>query len=89
MEDLVWQFLEGILVSHPEICQCDHCRHDIAAYALNTLPSKYIVTRKVETYTRINMLEIQCNTDIITAITKAIGKVGSKPHHSGISEEDL
>ena len=89
MEDLVWQSLEGILVSHPEVCQCDHCRHDIAAYALNTLPSRYIVTRKGETYTRINMLELQCSTDIITAITKAIEKVGSQPRHSEISEEDL
>jgi competence protein ComFB len=89
MEDLVWQKLDGILVERPHICHCDHCRHDIAALALNALPPKYIVTRKGETFTRIRLMEVQFSTDIVTAIIQAIEVVGTKPNHSGLSEEDI
>jgi competence protein ComFB len=89
MEDLVWQALEEILAVRPHICHCDHCRHDIAAVALNALPPKYIVTHKGETFTRIRMLETQFSTDIITAIIRAVEVVAAKPNHTGLSEEDI
>jgi competence protein ComFB len=89
MEDLVWQAMDGILAMHPQFCHCDRCRHDMAALALNDLPPKYIVTRKGETFTRLRLMEMQFSTDIITAISRAIEVVGSKPNHSALSEEDI
>lgn len=89
MEDLVWQAMAEILAIYPQFCHCDRCRHDMAALALNELPPKYIVTRKGETYTRLRLMETQFNTDIITAISRAIEVVGTKPNHSALSEEDL
>ena len=89
MEDLVWQNLDNVWAGRPQLCHCDHCRHDIAALALNFLPPKYIVTDKGETFTRLHLLETQFNTDIITAITRAIEVVGAKPNHSRLSEEDI
>ncbi len=89
MEDLVWQTLEKILAVNPLVCHCDRWRHDIAAFALNSLPPKYIVSRKGETFTRIRMMEMQFSTDIITAISRAIEVVGSKPNHSELSDDDL
>lgn len=89
MEDLVWQAMAEILATYPQFCHCDRCRHDMAALALNELPPKYIVTRKGETYTRLRLMETQFNTDIITAISRAIEVVGTKPNHSALSEEDL
>ncbi|SDE84311.1 late competence development ComFB family protein [Sporomusa acidovorans] len=81
MEDLVWQRLDEVMVANPQACNCENCRYDIAALALNFLPPRYVVTDTGETYTRIKALESQFNIDIVTAITHALQIVSSKPHH--------
>ncbi|MDU2065669.1 MAG: late competence development ComFB family protein [Sporomusaceae bacterium] len=82
MEDLVWQKLTAILSERPHICSCERCRHDMAAIALNLLPSKYIVKPLGETYTRTHLLETQFNADIVTAISRAVTIVKNNPNHS-------
>lgn len=81
MEDLVWNNIDSIIARHQNICDCEKCRYDIAALALNFLPPRYTVTEKGETYTRIKSLEQQFNIDIITAISHAIKIVNNQPHH--------
>ncbi len=81
MEDLVWQRLDEVIASHSNACDCDRCRYDVAALALNFLPPRYVVTEQGATYTRIKSLEQQFNIDIITAITHAIQIVRQCPHH--------
>ena len=62
-------------------CLCENCRYDITAIALNSLPPKYIVTKKGQLYTKINMLQQQFDVDIIAAITKAAVIVNRNPRH--------
>lgn len=80
MENLVWDHLDQI-IANSNACNCEKCRYDIAALALNFLPPRYVVTDKGETYTRVKALEQQFNVDVITAISHAIQIVHSRPHH--------
>lgn len=82
MEIMVFQQLDNILAANSRICHCEKCRYDIAALALNSLPPRYVVTQEGETYTRVKSLEQQFTIDIIAAITGALNKVKSKPHHT-------
>lgn len=87
MENLVWQQVDDVIKAHPNACDCEKCRYDVVALALNFLPPRYVVTEKGQTYTRIKSLEQQFNIDIITAISNAIKIVNSKPHHNEASKE--
>jgi len=84
METLVWQYLDEVVGSHKELCQCDRCRYDIVALALNFLPPRYIVTDKGETWAKVKVLEQQFYVDVLTALSHAITIVKSRPHHSRV-----
>ncbi|NLM74705.1 MAG: late competence development ComFB family protein [Clostridiaceae bacterium] len=88
MEEIVLHTMEEIL---PDInvCQCERCKFDIAAKALNDLPPKYVVTPKGEVYSKINNLRSQFEVDIISAITKAAILVKRNPSHDehGVEKE--
>lgn len=62
-------------------CQCEQCKLDIIAIALNSLPPKYIVTEKGLLYSRVANLNQQFDTDIIASLTKAINLVNKNPRH--------
>jgi competence protein ComFB len=81
MEKAVLNILDRILESQDNLCRCEKCRLDIAAIALNNLPSKYVVTNKGELYTKVQEMEIQFEADIIREITKAIEIVSKNPRH--------
>jgi len=81
MESLVWERLDNVLRSYPEICTCQKCRNDIVALALNSLPPRYVVTFAGETYTKVHSLEQQFGIDIVTALTNAIAIVSKKKQH--------
>ncbi len=81
MEDYVWQMLDEVLESNPSVCECEQCRFDIAALALNCLPPRYVVTTRGETFARIKSSEHQFSIDVVTAITNAIKIVSKQPHH--------
>ncbi|HWR61146.1 MAG TPA: late competence development ComFB family protein, partial [Clostridia bacterium] len=63
------------------MCQCEKCRLDIIAIALNELPTKYVVSEKGELYTKLNELEQQFEIDVETAIVKAAVLVSKNPKH--------
>ncbi len=81
MEDLVWERLDEVINGHAGACNCQRCRYDIAALALNFLPTRYVVTEKGETYTKVQALEQQFYIDIVSAISRAITIVIHHPRH--------
>ncbi len=62
-------------------CICDQCLLDVASYALNRLPAKYIASTRGELQTKINEFENQVRVDMIAIITKAIKIVDNSPRH--------
>jgi competence protein ComFB len=80
MEDAVDATLDEIL-EFKDSCNCERCRSDIKALALNHLPPKYVVTDMGYVYTKVNELATQFRTDITVAITNAMKMVAKKPRH--------
>ena len=80
MEEIVYSQMKDILCDI-NMCKCEKCLMDIAAIALNDLPSKYIVTEKGELYSKINALSQQFEVDVVSAVTKAAILVKRRPRH--------
>lgn len=81
MEDIVWQNIDRVLQEVPDVCQCEKCRSDIAAYALNHLKPRYATTHRGEIISKASTLETQQYLDVITALTMAVKQVGKNPRH--------
>jgi competence protein ComFB len=81
MEKLVMEKLDIVINANPKVCKCQRCRYDIAALALNSLPTYYVVTATGATYTKMNSLDQQFHVDIVAAITQAAKIVRKDPHH--------
>ena len=80
MEDVVFMMIDDVLRSISFEC-CPKCVMDIAAIALNELPSEYVVTDVGEVYMKVKNLQSQFEADVIAAITKAAEKVKKNPRH--------
>lgn len=81
MEDEVHHTLEKVLVEFSDYCNCNKCKLDISALALNSLKPRYVVTDKGYAYSKANNFNYQSNADVLTAVTKAIEIVGKNPKH--------
>ena len=81
MEDAVMHTIDDILSSMLGACKCSKCRLDAMALALNSLPSKYIVTAKGRVYAKLSELEFQSRADVVKELTRAIAKVKRHPKH--------
>ncbi len=82
MEVYVFDIIDEYLKNDPMVCQCDLCRNDMIAYALNQLPPKYVVTLEGEVWTKVKLLTPQNQTDVMTSLGKAINVIGKKRRHS-------
>ena len=80
MEDIVIDMLPSIFASM-DVCQCDRCKLDVAAYALNKLPPKYVVTQKGHLYTKLSAMHQQMDVDVISVITQGAALVAGNPRH--------
>ena len=80
MEDLLEERLNEI---YPTLgcCTCDICRADILAFALNRLPTKYVVYPIGEVYSKLYVLKLQHDADIVAALTQAAQMVTENPRH--------
>lgn len=85
MEEVVFNYIDK-LIHNSSYCACSLCRMDIAAYALNHLPPKYVVTETGEVYSKLSQLQQQFEVDVTIAIMKAIQVVGTNPRHPNIQE---
>lgn len=73
-EDIVLDMLQELLnkEEYSEVCTSEECLLDMATYALNRLPAKYVATEKGEVYTKTEELEQQHSVDILSVVTRAI-----------------
>jgi competence protein ComFB len=81
MEDLVQGKIQKVLEAMPDVCRCERCDMDRLAFALNSLPPKYVATSKGKLYAKLNVLQGQFDADIIRAITNAAVLVDKNPRH--------
>ena len=84
METLVFEKLDSMM--ELSTCKCEKCRLDIAADALNHLPSKFVVTHKGSLYSKLEAHNLQHETDIVTALLRSIKKINENPRHEEIQE---
>jgi competence protein ComFB len=81
MEFLVWGQLNEFLEQHKEICDCEKCRYDMAALALNNLPPRYVASEKGELMMKVQSTFAQSRSDVLSALIKASMKVSEHPNH--------
>ncbi|HEX3033259.1 MAG TPA: late competence development ComFB family protein [Bacillota bacterium] len=81
MESAVSQALKTVLEQMPDICQCERCRLDIMALALNKLPPKYTLTHSGEVFTRLNMWDVGNQAAVLSEVTRAAMIVSGHPNH--------
>ncbi len=62
-------------------CNCNKCKLDIAALALNKLKPQYVVSQKGLLICRLEHLNNQYNSDLMKTIIKAAEIVGNSPRH--------
>ncbi len=62
-------------------CSCERCRLDVVALALNSLPSKYVVTNIGNAVTNVALNSSQWQANLTMAVCNAIEIVRSKPRH--------
>lgn len=82
MEKEVINTVNKVLDQMDDICKCDKCKMDIAAISLNNLKPNYVVSEKGQVYSKINNMNYQFNTDIVSAVTSAIELVKNNPKHN-------
>lgn len=80
METIVMQKIEEMGPSL-NCCLCDQCKCDIAAYALNHIPAKYVSSLEGELYCKVSSLTPQLHSDIVSAIMQAVQVVRANPRH--------
>jgi len=81
MEKIIWDNMQQVIESKSGACNCDVCRADIAAYALNKLKPRYVATSRGETIAKAQIMENQFYLNAIIALTEAVEVVSAEPHH--------
>lgn len=88
MEELVFEKLDELMEKLGS-CKCDNCRMDSAAYALNHLPPKYVVSERGELISRsMVMNKGQSEMDVTMAVISGINKVMEHPNHNAQKEAE-
>jgi len=80
MEDCVIDLLPKVLDTL-DVCKCERCRMDILAYALNELPPKYVVSPKGVIYTKLEVMHMQFDADVTSALAMGAKIVKENPRH--------
>ncbi len=80
MEDYVIVIQDRIL-DNLDCCKCEKCRLDIASYALNRLPSKYVATTQGELMTKLCEFDNQFEAKVMAELTAAAEIIKRNPHH--------
>jgi len=81
MEDYVIVTLDRML-ENLDCCKCEYCRLDIASYALNRLPSKYVATTQGELMTKLCEFDNQFEAKVMAELTAAAELIKKNPKHS-------
>ncbi|MCL2703508.1 MAG: late competence development ComFB family protein [Defluviitaleaceae bacterium] len=78
METIVFDMIDTVLKNF-DCCTCEKCRNDIAAYALNNLPPKYIVSNEV--YSKLSTLHQQFGVDVMSKLAVGVKLIKDNPRH--------
>lgn len=81
MEDAVMYQINKLLPTMPNICSCENCKLDMAAYALNRLSPQYVRTDTGALFQKLSNHQTQAEVEILTVTVSAINKIGSHPQH--------
>lgn len=87
MEELTNMMEETVLTKIDKLwpsthyCKCDKCKIDIAAYALNRLPPKYVHSFEGKLIHRFDTSTTQMDAEITACVYNAIIKIGEEPEH--------
>ncbi|MCM1120405.1 MAG: late competence development ComFB family protein [bacterium] len=79
MEETVLNKIDQLL-PNTSYCQCEYCKMDIAAYALNRLPPQYVQSLKGKVLYRFNSSQVQKDIEVTVAVSQGIEIVGNSPH---------
>jgi competence protein ComFB len=81
-EEIVLKMLEDMLKREEfkNVCKDEDCLLDMATYALNRLPAKYVATSKGKVFSKIEELEQQHLVDVLSVVTKSIKIVSENAH---------
>lgn len=82
MESEVKNAVNKLLKDNKDICNCDRCKLDIAAIALNNLKPRYVVTDEGGLYGKLDTMNYQFDVDLVKEVAKAIEIVSKNPHHN-------
>lgn len=81
MEEYVILTLDEML-DQLEGCKCERCRLDIASFALNRVPPRYVATTQGELMSRLCEFDSQFKASIMAEIVRANEVIQKHPHHS-------
>lgn len=83
-EEVVLEMLQEMLKREEfeDVCTDEDCLLDMATYALNRLPAKYVATSKGEIFSKTEELEQQHSVDVLSVVTRAIKVVSENAHHN-------
>ena len=79
-ERLVLTELEAQMAAAPDLCTCQDCVLDMAAFALNKVKPAYRVSLMGSVYTR-SSAQAERTQEIRRAVAEAIQKVKANPSH--------
>ena len=88
MEGLVNMMEETVLKKIDELwettdgCKCQKCKLDIATYALNRLPPRYVQSLQGKLIHRFNASTAQSDAEITSCVYQAVKLVEKNPNHS-------
>ena len=80
MEEAVQEKLPTI-IKQMGLCDCSRCKYDMMAYVLNKLPPKYVVTNKGSLFAKLDIIQSQMDTDILSHLVQAAKIVKDRPNH--------
>ena len=64
-----------------DYCKCDQCKIDIAAFALNRLPPRYVHSLAGELIHKFDAFTTQMDAEITACVYNAIVRIGEDPNH--------
>ena len=82
-EEAVLEMLEEMLAREEfkDVCKDEDCLLDMATYALNRLPAKYVATSKGEVFSKTEGLKQQHSVDVLSIVTRSIKVVSEDAHN--------
>jgi len=80
LEELVREKVDSSIKSL-DMCQCEKCRLNACAIALNALPAKYVTTTKGALMALLAASNLEYQTSVQVEVIKALNVVKENPMH--------